>query len=81
MHTLSYCGLQLPSATQEAYLLPDPDGSIIVMSDSNQPTSSLLVFRIFPEWLDAGTEYMDTVVLSYLQPRHVVEDAIELADI
>ncbi len=75
--TLSDCGLQFPSTTQEANLLPQPDVSIVLRPHPDQPASALPVLRVFPQWLHAGAEDVDAVAVPDLGPRQIVEDAVE----
>lgn len=69
--------LQLSATAKETDLLPHSDGSTIVWTDANEPTSPLLVLLIFPKRFHTGAKDVDAGVLPDLVPRHVVEDAVE----
>lgn len=41
----------------------------------------MLILGVFPEWFDARAEDVYAIVLPDLHPRHIVENAVESADV
>jgi len=79
--TLGNRRLQLSATAKEADLLPHSYGSTILWTYANEPSSTLLIFSIFPQRFHSRAKDVDAVVLLDFGPRHVVEDAVERPDI
>jgi len=75
--TLGNRRLQLSATAKEADLLPHPYGSTVVWTYTNEPSSTLLIFSVFPQGFHSRAKDVDAVVLLDFGPRHIVEDTVE----